>query len=139
NIGPYCMIEQCAKLAALKDHRANSKHSMKVKTKYVCSQCAAIFSQWAGHCTQCGAWNSVTEEGVVASNHSARMGNYANQRSTVTDAEAVVLLDNDVRMDAGLAEFNRVLGGGLVEGSVVLIGGDPGIGKSTLLLQTIAH
>jgi len=111
---------------------------MKTKTRFICNQCAAIFSQWAGQCTQCGAWNAVVEESVVSAGRSARIGNYANERSAVTFAEEVVL-DCEVRMDCGLSELNRVLGGGLVDGSVVLIGGDPGIGKSTLLLQTLAN
>ncbi|MDI9819078.1 MULTISPECIES: DNA repair protein RadA [unclassified Legionella] len=111
---------------------------MKEKVKFICSQCAAIFSQWAGQCTQCGAWNSVNEERTVSTGRNIRLGHYANQRSAVTLAEDVVL-NNEVRMDCGLSELNRVLGGGLVDGSVVLIGGDPGIGKSTLLLQTIAN
>jgi len=111
---------------------------MKVKTRFVCNQCAAVFSQWAGQCTQCGAWNAVTEEGVVSSGKNTRSGSYANQRSTVTLAQHVVL-DREMRMDCGLSELNRVLGGGLVDGSVVLIGGDPGIGKSTLLIQTLAN
>ena len=66
------------------------------------------------------------------------MAHYANQRSTVLALNDVVI-DHEIRMDSGLSELNRVLGGGLVEGSVVLIGGDPGIGKSTLLLQTLVH
>ncbi|MFW2570178.1 DNA repair protein RadA [Legionella sp. 29fVS95] len=111
---------------------------MKTKTRFVCNQCAAVFSQWAGQCTQCSAWNSVSEEGITAAGRNARMGHYANQRSAVTSVEEVVL-DAEVRMDCGLSELNRVLGGGLVDGSVVLIGGDPGIGKSTLLLQTLAN
>lgn len=111
---------------------------MKVKLRFVCSQCAALFSQWAGQCTQCGAWNSVIEEQVVSPSHTARIGNYANQRSIVTLVEDVVM-DKQSRMDCGLSELNRVLGGGLVDGSVVLIGGDPGIGKSTLLIQTLAN
>lgn len=112
---------------------------MKVKTRFVCSQCAAVFTQWAGHCTQCGAWNAVTEEGIPSATRTARLGNYANQRSEITLAENVLLLESDVRMDTGLSELNRVLGGGLVDGSVVLMGGDPGIGKSTVLLQTLAN
>lgn len=111
---------------------------MKVKTRFICSQCAAIFSQWAGQCTQCGAWNAVNEEGIASPGRSARLGNYANQRSAVTSV-ADVVIDTEVRMDCGLTELNRVLGGGLVDGSVVLIGGDPGIGKSTLLIQTLAN
>lgn len=111
---------------------------MKVKLKFVCNQCGASFSQWAGQCTQCGAWNAVIEEQVVSKQHSSRIGNYANQRSIVTLVEDVVM-DKQSRMDCGLSELNRVLGGGLVDGSVVLIGGDPGIGKSTLLIQTLAN
>ena len=111
---------------------------MKTKTRFTCSQCAATFSQWAGQCIQCGAWNAVVEESVSTGSRSARIAGYANQRSTVTLVEDVVL-DCEVRMDCGLSELNRVLGGGLVDGSVVLIGGDPGIGKSTLLLQTLAN
>lgn len=111
---------------------------MKIKTRFICNQCAAVFSQWAGQCTQCGAWNAVTEEGVASVGRQARLGNYANQRSSVMSLDDVVI-DCEVRMDCGLSELNRVLGGGLVDGSVVLIGGDPGIGKSTLLLQTLAN
>lgn len=111
---------------------------MKTKMKYICSQCASTFSQWAGQCTQCGAWNAITEETVTSLNRGARLGNYANQRSSITLVDEVVL-ENHSRMDTGLSELNRVLGGGLVSGSVVLIGGDPGIGKSTLLVQSLAH
>lgn len=110
---------------------------MKTKTRYCCNQCAAVFSQWAGQCVQCGAWNAITEESFTTGAKVSRVGNYANQRSTITQA-ADVVLDDEVRMDCGLDELNRVLGGGLVDGSVVLIGGDPGIGKSTLLLQCLA-
>ena len=97
-----------------------------------------MFSQWAGQCVQCGGWNSITEENVrISTARAATTNHYANQRTEVTPADAVVF-DHEVRMDCGLSELNRVLGGGLVDGSVVLIGGDPGIGKSTLLIQTLA-
>ena len=111
---------------------------MKVKTQYVCNQCGATFKQWAGHCAQCGAWNAIAEEGVPSASRKNRSGQWANQQSVITAVEDVVL-DIEARMDCGLSELNRVLGGGLVYGSVVLIGGDPGIGKSTLLLQTLAN
>lgn len=111
---------------------------MKTKTRFICNQCAAVFSQWAGQCTQCGVWNAISEENFTPVSKNARLGNYANQRSAVTFVEDVVL-NCEVRLDCGLSELNRVLGGGLVDGSVVLIGGDPGIGKSTLLLQTLAN
>ncbi|MBA2709495.1 MAG: DNA repair protein RadA [Tatlockia sp.] len=110
---------------------------MKTKTRFICNQCAAVFSQWAGQCTQCGSWNAISEENTISAGRTARMGHYANQRSLVTAIDDVVI-DHEIRMDCGLSELNRVLGGGLVDGSVVLIGGDPGIGKSTLLLQTLA-
>jgi DNA repair protein RadA/Sms len=110
---------------------------MKTKTQFICTQCAAVFKQWAGHCVQCGAWNSISEEGVAPPS-SSRSGQWANQRSVITAVEDVVM-QKEQRMNCGLSELNRVLGGGLVYGSVVLIGGDPGIGKSTLLLQTLAN
>lgn len=109
---------------------------MKVKTRFVCGQCAASYPQWAGQCIQCSAWNSLTEEGVLQ-NRGPQMRNYANAHSEVMMADEVVV-QSELRMDSGLSELNRVLGGGLVHGSVVLIGGDPGIGKSTLLIQTLA-
>lgn len=111
---------------------------MKQKNRFICNQCAAVFSQWTGQCTQCGVWNAVSEESIAPVSKHSRSGNYANQRSAVTLVEEVVL-QCEARMDCGLSELNRVLGGGLVDGSVVLIGGDPGIGKSTLLLQTLAN
>jgi DNA repair protein RadA/Sms len=111
---------------------------MKTKTQFVCSQCAAVFKQWAGQCTHCGTWNTIVEEGVVPASRGSRSASWVNQRSVITAVEDVVM-DKELRMDCGLSELNRVLGGGLVYGSVVLIGGDPGIGKSTLLLQTLAN
>ncbi len=110
---------------------------MKNKNHYICNQCGAISSQWVGQCVQCSAWNSLTEEKVIALNKNSQIGGYAPKHSTVTMVEEVVL-DCEQRMNCGLNELNRVLGGGMVEGSVVLIGGDPGIGKSTLLIQTLA-
>lgn len=112
--------------------------TMKTKTRFICNQCAATYSQWAGQCSQCGVWNALSEEKIAPIIKHTRGANYANQRSTVTLIEDV-LIDVEVRMDCGLSELNRVLGGGLVDGSVVLLGGDPGIGKSTLLLQTLAN
>ncbi len=109
---------------------------MKVKTKYVCHQCGASFSQWSGQCTQCHAWNTIAEETFVAKPHS-RVTHYADARSSVLPL-ADIVFEQDLRFDLKLSELNRVLGGGLVESSVVLIGGDPGIGKSTLLLQALA-
>lgn len=108
---------------------------MKVKTSYVCNNCANVFNKWSGNCTNCGEWNTIYEEIKKPPN---RYNNYANAHSTIIPINEVGIIQ-ETRINCGLNELNRVLGGGLVEGSVVLVGGDPGIGKSTLLLQTIAH
>jgi DNA repair protein RadA/Sms len=110
---------------------------MKQKTRYSCSECGATFSQWAGQCNQCGVWNSLTEETLPEK--SARRIGYAGESSGVITPISHVSLTEGVRVDTGMSEFNRALGGGLVAGSVVLIGGDPGIGKSTLLLQVLVN
>ena len=112
---------------------------MKIKTQFVCSQCGSLFSKWAGQCNQCGAWNVILEEAIPdIRQDTRRSGQYANAQSVVTSIDTVVY-EQEVRMVLQSSELNRVLGGGLVAGSVVLVGGDPGIGKSTLLLQTLAE
>ncbi len=111
----------------------------KAKTRYVCSECGGTAPKWAGQCGDCGAWNSLTEELAVGSGPGARRGGYAGTASAGDVADlGSVATELEVRMDTGMSELNRVLGGGLVSGSVVLVGGDPGIGKSTLLLQVHA-
>lgn len=114
----------------------------KVKTVYRCEQCGASHPKWAGQCSECGEWNTLLEMRVEpASTHRAKVqlsGGYSGQASQITTLDKVsVSLEG--RLPTGSQEFDRVLGGGLVEGSVVLIGGDPGIGKSTILLQTATH
>lgn len=104
----------------------------KSKTMYVCNQCSYESAKWYGQCPGCGDWNTM-EETVV--NPVA-----AKTRSVSLDRGRAVVIDeisetSEIRYDTGISEFNRVLGGGLVKGSLVLIGGDPGIGKSTILLQ----
>lgn len=110
---------------------------MKQKTRYTCSACGATFSQWAGQCSQCDVWNSLTEE-LLPEKNARRIGYAGESSGTITPISKVSLVEG-VRMDTGMSEFNRALGGGLVAGSVVLIGGDPGIGKSTLLLQVLVN
>ena len=116
----------------------------KAKSSYICQQCGAVFGKWSGQCADCGAWNSLVEAPAVAAmpHHKATAGkktsNYAGEHSAVMPLNAVPLT-LDTRLPTGVSEFDRVLGGGLVAGSVVLIGGDPGIGKSTILLQTAIH
>ena len=110
----------------------------KAKTVYVCQECGGISNKWQGKCTHCGAWNTL-QETIEQPAAVAGINRFSHLASS---APVRVLADIEVRetprQPTGLAEFDRVLGGGLVPGSVVLIGGDPGIGKSTLLLQALA-
>ncbi len=103
--------------------------------RYVCQSCGASFPKWSGRCESCQAWNSIIEEAP----RSAPPGGLAGRRGRAID---FVALDGKapaaIRRPTGIAEFDRVTGGGLVKGSAILIGGDPGIGKSTLLLQVAA-
>ncbi len=110
---------------------------MKPKREYVCNNCGTTQSKWAGQCVGCEGWNTL-EEVVVSSvqSTSPRFRAYSGQRSQVTPL-ADVVQEKQIRMTSGIMELDRVLGGGIVPGSVVLIGGDPGIGKSTLLLQSL--
>lgn len=109
----------------------------KTATKYICNQCGAEQSKWTGRCGNCGAWNSLEETAIAAKSGSGTV------RSSGTLVEPVALpkprrSDRVPRIPTGSTEFDRVLGGGIVPGSVVLLGGEPGIGKSTLLLQVAA-
>ncbi len=114
----------------------------KTKTIYACRECGASFPKWSGQCPDCGAWNSLEES--VAAPAAAKgpkgRGNWAGTASAEVVRLADVQGEDSIRrLSSGLTELDRVLGGGLVPGSVVLLGGDPGIGKSTLLLQAQAH
>jgi len=105
---------------------------------YVCRDCGAAHRKWSGHCETCGAWNSIEEDpGLSAAGPPAKtLGNTKGRSialSPLSGTEAP-----PPRRSSGIAEFDRVLGGGLVPGSAILVGGDPGIGKSTLLLQAAA-
>ena len=106
----------------------------KNKTVFVCNSCGYESSKWNGKCPSCGEWNSFVEEVRTTDKKSSTTSTTSfslNEPAPITEIE----YDNADRMDTGLVELNRVLGSGLVHGSVVLLGGDPGIGKSTLLLQ----
>ena len=109
----------------------------KVKSSYVCSQCGYETAKWNGRCPGCGEWNTLEEVEVTV-----RAGSKARSVSAVKDvSDNIVNINgidasyNESRYMTGLSELDRVLGGGLVKGSVVLLGGEPGIGKSTILLQ----
>jgi len=105
----------------------------KAKITYVCQSCGSVFHRWMGQCTACEEWNTIVEEQVVAEGNHSRpsLGKNAAPRP-ITDSSG----RPPERLLTGLDEFDRVLGGGVVPGSLTLIGGDPGIGKSTLMLQT---
>ncbi len=107
----------------------------RTKSLYVCSQCGAESSRWLGQCPACSEWNTLIETAAaVRRTHRAGSLVDAAPLERLSDIQA---LDTQ-RYDSGIEEFNRVLGGGIVPGQVILIGGDPGIGKSTLLLQSLA-
>lgn len=105
----------------------------KSKTLYVCNQCSYESAKWYGQCPSCGEWNTMEETVAVPVASKKRGVSLDRGRAVVIDE---ISETSEIRYDTGISEFNRVLGGGLVKGSLVLIGGDPGIGKSTILLQT---
>jgi len=107
----------------------------KTKTIYSCTECGGQSPKWQGQCPQCGVWNTLVE--TVAAGPATRFEAVAGTKSQVTPLAAVEAKESN-RVASGIEEFDRVLGGGLVAGGVVLLGGDPGIGKSTLLLQACA-
>ncbi|MCC5827089.1 MULTISPECIES: DNA repair protein RadA [Alkalimonas] len=108
----------------------------KNKTAYVCNDCGADFMRWQGQCSECGAWNTITEVRLgAAKDKSSRFGGYAGATAAKVLRLDEVDLQDVPRFSSGFTELDRVLGGGIVPGSAVLIGGSPGAGKSTLLLQ----
>ena len=114
----------------------------KAKSIYSCTECGAQSSKWAGQCGDCGAWNTLVETVAVATAgaRSKRIAGYAGDSEAGKVRRLGDITPDDVkRVAVGVDEFDRVLGGGLVPGSVILIGGDPGIGKSTLLLQAMVQ
>lgn len=107
---------------------------MKNKIVFFCSECGNESSKWTGKCLACGAWNTMIEQKVTRQSGgkaSVSIPSASNNPKKLSEIEIV----DDERTSTGIAEFDRVLGGGIVKGSLVLVGGDPGIGKSTLLLQ----
>lgn len=109
----------------------------KPKKQYECQSCGAIAPKWSGQCNDCGEWNSLVESVIVTAKASDRIGNYSGSSSAICNLDEADLTD-EVRHSTSIDELDRAIGGGLVSGSVVLIGGDPGIGKSTLLLQLLS-
>jgi DNA repair protein RadA/Sms len=110
------------------------------KTVFVCQECGAQSPKWLGRCADCGAWNSLVEERPQeASAPSAAGHRYALAASSGARLYSDIRIEQHARLSTGIGEFDRVLGGGVVPGSLVLLGGEPGIGKSTLLLQAAAN
>lgn len=106
----------------------------KTKTAYFCSNCGAQSAKWNGQCSSCGAWNTLSEE-VVQKPSLSTFSSTVNVRNAKPELLSTIETDLNFRIDLKNQELNRVLGGGLVPGSLILLGGEPGIGKSTLLLQ----
>lgn len=107
------------------------------KTIYQCTECGGTSPKWVGKCPHCGEWNTLTENLAAPEPKNARFQSWAAETTQVQEL-AKVTAQEVPREATGMSELDRVLGGGLVDGAVILLGGDPGIGKSTLLLQTIA-
>lgn len=115
----------------------------KTKTEYVCNSCGAIHNKWSGQCGDCKAWNTLEETvatgKTVATANTVRFEGYAGDITSTVKSIKDINIKEDSRTSTHIAELDRVLGGGLVQGSVTLIGGDPGIGKSTILIQALAN
>src|SRR5579875_4022923 len=115
------------------------------QTRYVCQNCGYESLKWLGRCPECETWDSFVEEVVLRSTHKERGKSKSAQTiSSAADAATPlpitqVEMASQPRLLSGIGEFDRVLGGGIVPGSIVLVGGDPGIGKSTLLTQVAYH
>src|SRR5437867_11874085 len=112
---------------------AGESKMAKSSLSFVCQNCGAAYSRWQGKCDACGEWNTIAEES------SASPQRRMPRKGRLFALEPLAGTDHDApRLASGLAEFDRVTGGGFVPGSVLLLGGDPGIGKSTLLIQVAA-
>ncbi|MBL4711952.1 MAG: DNA repair protein RadA [Gammaproteobacteria bacterium] len=109
----------------------------KIKVQYACTSCGASHSKWAGQCGDCGEWNTMSEA-ITAITGNNRQGFAGKKSNAKIQAMEDIQMHAEMRTPTHISELDRVLGGGLVHGSVTLIGGDPGIGKSTLLTQTLA-
>jgi DNA repair protein RadA/Sms len=108
----------------------------KVKTTFICNNCGTNFPKWQGQCTSCKSWNSISEEVILKTKSNTwETESVKNVKSTTPQKISNIVYKEENRLVTSDSEFNRVLGGGIVPGSLTLLGGEPGIGKSTLLLQ----
>lgn len=112
----------------------------KAKSMYICRECGAEYPKWSGKCLQCGSWNTLEETVILPA---AKGGSISSAAAAKSAAAATPITEinftDEQRYNTGIGELNRVLGGGIVKGSVVLLSGDPGIGKSTILLQVAGN
>ncbi|MBO1922946.1 DNA repair protein RadA [Thiomicrorhabdus sp. 6S3-12] len=111
----------------------------KAKTAYVCTECGAEYAQWAGQCQACKAWNTLKEIKLGSGKKTTKSGSASYSGASASSVQSIkdVDLSEVPRISSDMSELDRVLGGGIVPGSVVLIGGDPGVGKSSILLQVM--
>ncbi len=110
----------------------------KARTQFICQNCGAVSSRWQGKCDSCGEWNTLVEENPSAGIGASPSGRAMRKGSPVALVSLAGEIEEAPRLATGISEFDRVTGGGLVNGSAILVGGDPGIGKSTLLMQASA-
>src|SRR6185312_607383 len=111
----------------------------KVKSRYVCQACGSVSSRWQGQCADCAEWNTLVQESAEVSSIFAAKHNLHGGGRVIPLVGLETPAALPERLPSGLAEFDRAIGGGIVAGSAMLVGGDPGIGKSTLLLQVAAR
>lgn len=111
----------------------------KAKTQFVCQNCGASHSKWSGRCDNCGEWNTLVEQAVDIGKSSVAKASSTGKNLVVQSIKTISTTEGSSRMDTGTKDLDVVLGGGILSGSVILLAGQPGIGKSTLLLQVTAH
>lgn len=111
----------------------------KAKTQFVCQNCGAVHGKWSGRCDNCGEWNTLVEQVAETGKSSVAKASSSGRTLSVQSIKAINSEDTNKRMGTGTADLDTVLGGGILPGAVVLLAGQPGIGKSTLLLQVTAH
>jgi len=112
---------------------------VKSKSQFICQNCGASYTKWAGKCENCGEWNSLVEQAVASGKSAVARGASSGRVLNVQTMQAISASEGAKRLDTGINDLNDVLGGGVLPGGVILLAGQPGIGKSTLLLQVAAY